>query len=922
MMTARVILLSALLAVCGAAFAAPDGPTAVPKTSASLTYDNTTFIDANQIFMFVTNTGIIGRDLDNVFGYGQGTFWPYLGDTSLISANIDGAGDKTPLWTAGLWLAGVDHFTGDTLVTIAEYTTEYVPGPMELGWPLPDDPSFKVYKLYVDSLASNPNDDYLNWPADQGAPVDAFGRPRMLGRQMLWSVFNDADPTAHTNYAGSTAPMGIEVQQLVWAGDELGEDTIYYGQVFPVERTSASDLEMEVTAWIIDREALTGDKYRVIFDDTVHTVEIPETTDGNTLDTLAFYAWHLDNLTTGQRVLAWQWPNSISETVDGFRVRVNVQPYGFANFEVVANNAGVLDPPEAGAAGWAGFPVPLDEFGDPKEPTSSQQATADTRWLFHTRLCSDFSCFARVQQDYYPILQFYDYEVRFTGSNDNPGVNGSYAWDILSSSAVWVPFEIWQTGIATPDDTDDDLRLVPIMRDYGPDPWGDGKFALSSWGSYELGTCVNFCEHSVSDGDDDPFTDYFYWYLPADESPGQSGYLAAEAEILAGTISWDDLFERSALIQTVLVSWDGGVEPPFEQDCPEQGTVFRITTLKPDVPTDVFTFVTDQPPFYLSTLEGSSIYIQYKLYNKGDKTIDSMYVGFWSDADLGGYPTDNLAGCDTLNDIWFCYNGDNDDPAYGSPPPALGFKYLYGPVVPAADSTAYFDGSYLTDHMNLAMSSFMTWCCPGLDPETYYDVYWAFHGINRMGKPYVYGAVLPPETLMYMYSGDPVAGTGDLDLYPGTRRMLSGSGPFDMAPGDSQYVLIKMAVAEGTDYLNSITEVISMLNEPYDPMTDVNDGRADVLPNRFHVRQNYPNPFNPDTRIDYTLPSRARVTIDIYNILGQRVRRLVDENKPAGEHFVIWDGTDESRQNVASGLYFYRVRAGDSVDSKKMLLLK
>jgi len=922
-MTARVILLSLLLAVCAEALAAPDGPTALPKPTASLTYDNTAFIDANQIFMFVTNTGIIGRDLDGFFGYGQGTFWPYLGDTSLISANIDGAGDKTPLWTAGLWLGGVDHFTGDTLVTVAEYSAEYVPGPMESGWPLPDDPSFKVYKLYVDSLASNPNDDYLNWPADQGAPVDAFGRPRMLGRQMLWSVFNDADPTAHTNGAGSTGPLGIEVQQLVWAGDELGNDTIFYGQVFPVQRFNSSGLDIEVTAWIVDREALTGDEYQVIFDDTVHTVEIPETTDGNTLDTLAFYAWHLNNLTTAERVLAWQWPDSTSEAVEGFRVQVNIKPYGFANFEVVANNAGVLDPPEAGAAGWAGFPVPLDEYGEPKDPTSLQQATADAKWLFHRRglygeTSSDFDAFVDWQAQALPVMQFYDYEIRFTGDNSNPEVNGSWAYDYTTADAMWVPFELWQTGIATPDNTDDDLRLVPLIRDGGVSPWGgDGTFALANWGSEALANCVGYCDHAVSDGDDDPFTDYIHWCVPYNESPGQAGYLAAEAELLAGTLDPHDLYyNRAALIHTVLVSWDGGVEPPFEQDCPEQGTVFRITTLKPDVPTDVFTFVTDQPPFYLSTLEGSSIYIQYKLYNKGDKTIDSVYVGFWSDPELG-YAGDNLVGCDTLYDIWLCYNSDNDDAVYGTSPPAMGFKLLFGPVVPAPGQTAYFDGADLPDHRNLDMTAFVP-LFDALDPENYWETYGYFRGLTKTGTPYVYDG----DTLTFQCSGDPVAGTGDLDFAPASRRMMASSGPFDMAPGDSQYVLIKMGVAQGPDNLLSIIDLGHLLNEPFDPMTDVNDGRADVLPNRFHVRQNYPNPFNPATRIDYTLPSRARVTIDIYNILGQRVRRLVDETKPAGEHFVIWDGTDESSRKVSSGLYFYCVRAGDSVDSKKMLLLK
>lgn len=81
--------------------------------------------------------------------------------------------------------------------------------------------------------------------------------------------------------------------------------------------------------------------------------------------------------------------------------------------------------------------------------------------------------------------------------------------------------------------------------------------------------------------------------------------------------------------------------------------------------------------------------------------------------------------------------------------------------------------------------------------------------------------------------------------------------------------------------------------------------------------QNYPNPFNPVTTITYTLPEQARVTVDIYNVLGQRVGRLVDESQSAGKHSVIWNG-----EPAPTGLYFYRIVAGDKIDHGKMLLLK
>ncbi len=83
-----------------------------------------------------------------------------------------------------------------------------------------DQSAFRVYKLYRDSLGANPNADYLNWPVDQGAPVDSLGHPRMWGDRMLWCVYNDASPTRHDNASGETAPLGIEVKQTVWASHD------------------------------------------------------------------------------------------------------------------------------------------------------------------------------------------------------------------------------------------------------------------------------------------------------------------------------------------------------------------------------------------------------------------------------------------------------------------------------------------------------------------------------------------------------------------------------------------------------------------------------------------------------------------------------------------------------------------------------
>lgn len=94
------------------------------------------------------------------------------------------------------------------------------------------------------------------------------------------------------------------------------------------------------------------------------------------------------------------------------------------------------------------------------------------------------------------------------------------------------------------------------------------------------------------------------------------------------------------------------------------------------------------------------------------------------------------------------------------------------------------------------------------------------------------------------------------------------------------------------------------------------------LPATFGLAQNYPNPFNPTTEISFSLPANQYVELDIFNVLGQKVRSLVNQDMTAGEHTVMWDGRNTGGATVSSGVYFYRIAAGDFTDTKKMMMLK
>ena len=90
-----------------------------------------------------------------------------------------------------------------------------------------------------------------------------------------------------------------------------------------------------------------------------------------------------------------------------------------------------------------------------------------------------------------------------------------------------------------------------------------------------------------------------------------------------------------------------------------------------------------------------------------------------------------------------------------------------------------------------------------------------------------------------------------------------------------------------------------------------------VIPLRFILYQNYPNPFNASTTISYSLSESSEVTIEIYDILGRKVETILESKNQAGEHQIIWDA-----ENQPSGVYLYRIQAGDYAETKKMVLLK
>jgi hypothetical protein len=145
----------------------------------------------------------------------------------------------------------------------------------------------------------------------------------------------------------------------------------------------------------------------------------------------------------------------------------------------------------------------------------------------------------------------------------------------------------------------------------------------------------------------------------------------------------------------------------------------------------------------------------------------------------------------------------------------------------------------------------------------------------------------------------------------------AGAEVLAQVPGrGSEFAFVDREVQPGNSYRYMIG-VVDDEGEFFSPVE-----RVTVPAATFELSQNQPNPFNPSTTIAFTLASREHVTLSIYDARGMLVTTLVDAVRGVGRHEVSWDGTDANGRSIGSGTYFYRLDAGKTSASRKMVLLK
>ncbi len=227
---------------------------------------------------------------------------------------------------------------------------------------------------------------------------------------------------------------------------------------------------------------------------------------------------------------------------------------------------------------------------------------------------------------------------------------------------------------------------------------------------------------------------------------------------------------------------------------------------------------------YKSTSDfGNVLFMRYRLFNKSGARIDSMFLGLFSDVELG-FAGDDFVGCDTARSLGFCYNGKPSDQLYGDVVPSVGYVLLQGPIVQGLPSdSAAFDFHYVQQKKNLTLSSFDMFIGGGGtygDPPqgnsiSGRDQWWNLLN-GRIGV--TGGAWISPsgDTTKFPLAGDPVTGVGWTDgsfAPPGDRRLVMTCGPLTIEPGDTQEVVYATVIAQSADRISSITALRASTDE-------------------------------------------------------------------------------------------------------------
>ncbi|KPK99845.1 MAG: hypothetical protein AMJ91_06100 [candidate division Zixibacteria bacterium SM23_73_3] len=304
---------------------------------------------------------------------------------------------------------------------------------------------------------------------------------------------------------------------------------------------------------------------------------------------------------------------------------------------------------------------------------------------------------------------------------------------------------------------------------------------------------------------------------------------------------------------------------------------------------------------YADPVNDDYLILQYTIKNTSAGLIQNTFVGLFFDWDISlGSPDDDQIGFDSV--LWLYYQFDPESEIHLSVVPLPGASCFSNPIDNAL---------------------------------------WLYDGFSDQEKhQFLSGQI--PVSVQPLATGEQTADSTAKDW-----SQIVSCGPFDLAPEES--TVVAFAVVGGIS-LDELKDNISSAQAKYECMcTGIEAEDEDVtLPEQFSLSQNFPNPFNPSTTIIFELKpeyqvsniplppgkkpesltpqmeqiTRVLVSLKIYNVRGQLVKTLIEDDLAPGRYEVIWDGTDEGGEKVASGVYLYRLKTPKSQTTRKMILLK
>ncbi len=359
---------------------------------------------------------------------------------------------------------------------------------------------------------------------------------------------------------------------------------------------------------------------------------------------------------------------------------------------------------------------------------------------------------------------------------------------------------------------------------------------------------------------------------------------------------------------------------------------------------------------------GQVIFLVFEVTNTGDDTLSDAWIGYVADVDVGANFGDDLSSVvfdrvtlqsDTVKlDMGYAWDSDFTESNFTGDPGFVGMVLLLGPGNP--DDGIDNDGDGMVDESpfngvdddadgetdewdevdELGLINFSKFCTPSMsceviDPETDPEGY-DLLSCDTPGSPVSCMENTSPSDTRFMIS------SGPFDWHPGESHTFAFAMVFANAVGSPQNLPFVGDPPRPNPNATALGEFMRVAQQARDffptlfPTTGIgDDSGADSgvkLPKSFALLQNYPNPFNPVTTIAYDVSGEPgvsqQVELSIFDVRGRMVRQLNQGLRDPGRYEVQWDGTDQSNRVLPTGAYFYRLKVGDYVSTRRMSLVK